>query len=101
MAYTLDRANAQYAEALGIGYTGRDNDKAAEYFEEARELGANSPQFHNNFGVLLQGMGRVADAEREFTQAVDLEPTNAEYRANLAAAYMSGGKVRGGDSDSA
>jgi len=88
MAHSLDRRNPQYAEALGIGYSGRDDAKSLEFFELARELGADSPQFHNNFGILLQRLGRFEEAEQEFREATGADPDSTDYRANLATVYM-------------
>ena len=88
LAHKLEPGTPQYAEALGIGYSGRDDTRSLEYFELARELGADSPQFHNNFGILLQRIVRYRDAESEFRDAANLDPANPEFRSNLAAVYM-------------
>jgi superkiller protein 3 len=88
VAFTLDPLNAQYAEALGIGLTGKEDRKALEYFEKAIELGADDPMLHNNLGLLLIRMGRHAEAEAHFTTAVNADSTNESYQLNLAVAHL-------------
>jgi superkiller protein 3 len=88
IAFTLDPLNAQYAEALGIGLTGKEDRKALEYFEKAVELGADDPTLHNNFGLLLIRLGRHAEAEAHFTTAVNADSTNESYQLNLAVARL-------------
>ena len=92
MAYALDSRDPRYAEAVGIGLTGKDDEAALEYFEEADSLGADEAGFHDNFGLLLQRLGRYGQAEAEFEKAVSREPGNALYRRNLAILYMASGQ---------
>lgn len=91
MALKLER-KPLYAQALGMGYSDHNDAKALEYFELAAELGADDPNFHNNFGLLLTRMGRFHGAETHLRAAVEGEPGNAAYRTNLALAYMRVGK---------
>lgn len=93
-AYELERGNPIYAEAVGIGLTDTDPGKAVGYFEEAAELGAESPAFFNNYAVALLRSGDPRAAGFQARKAVDLEPDNEEYRFNLAAAYMKSGAFR-------
>jgi tetratricopeptide (TPR) repeat protein len=88
IAASLDPASATYAEALGIGLSGRDDTAALQHFERARELGANGPSFHNNYGLLLLRMGRFADAAAAFDEALRTEPSNDAFRLNLAVARL-------------
>ncbi|MEE9269005.1 MAG: tetratricopeptide repeat protein [Candidatus Krumholzibacteria bacterium] len=91
-ARSLDARNPQYAEAMGIGLSQRDDTAAARYFELAGELGADGPKFHNNFGLLLRRIGDFSRAESEFNRALELDPDNNAYRFNVAALYMSSKK---------
>ena len=95
IAQTLDKSNAKYAEALGIGLTGRDDRKALEYFETAEELGANEPSFHNNYGLLLIRLGMFRRAETEFLRASELKPEDDDYRLNQAVAHLRAGDFAG------
>jgi tetratricopeptide (TPR) repeat protein len=48
--------------------------------------GATSPEAHHAFGVVLAGVDRLDDAEREFSESVRLNPQNAEAQHNLGTA---------------
>jgi tetratricopeptide (TPR) repeat protein len=87
-AASLDPANATFAEALGIGYTGRDDTAALGHFETARALGADTPSFHNNYGLLLVRLGRFEEAAGEFNEASRADPANDAFRLNLAVARL-------------
>jgi superkiller protein 3 len=87
-AFSLDPLNAQYAEALGIGLTGREDKEALGYFEKAIELGADDPTLHNNLGLLLIRLGRHAEAEAHFETALSADPSNESYQLNLAVAHL-------------
>ena len=91
-AHLLDPRNPLYAEALGIGLSGRDDGEATVYFRRAEELGADGPKFHNNYGLLLTRSGDDRKAEVEFRRAVELEPDDDAYRFNLAVVYMNTNK---------
>ena len=91
-AYSLDPANPLYAEAVGIGLGGEDDDSALVYFERADSLGADSAGFHNNYGLLLQRLGRYDVAETQFRRAIERAPENRTYRSNLALLYMVSGR---------
>lgn len=90
MALKLERS-PRNAQALGMGYSGLNDQKALEYFELAAELGADEATFHNNFGLLLTRLGRLQDAETQLRAAVEADSTNGSYRSNLALAYMRAG----------
>jgi superkiller protein 3 len=90
IALSLDSRNAAYAEALGIGFTGSDDQKALGFFEQALELGAGGPEFNNNFGLLLIRLREFDRAERHFESAADADPTYEKYRLNLAVARLQG-----------
>lgn len=88
VACALAPGSAVYAEAVGIGLTGRDDAAALRYFERADSLGADRPSFHNNFGLLLQRLGDYDRAELRFKEALSGDPDNSMYRRNLGILYM-------------
>ena len=92
IAYSIDSLNPRYAEALGIGYAGEDDEKALVYFEKAAELGADDASFHNNFGLLLQRLRDFGRAAVEFDEAITLDPANATYARNRALLQMASGQ---------
>lgn len=92
IAFSNDPSDPRYAEAMGIGLSVGEPEKALEYFERARASGADHPGFHNNLGLLLERLGDIARAESEFENAVSEEPGNAAYRRNLALLYMKSGR---------
>ena len=53
---------------------------------EAVDLMPDSAEAHNNLGVALASMGRVAEAMQHFQRAVQLAPGFAEARRNLESA---------------
>jgi superkiller protein 3 len=91
-AYALDKTNPIYAEAMGIGLSGDDDEAALPYFELADTLGADTPAFHNNYGLLLQRLEHFSRAEYEFKRAMELEPDDLSVRSNLALLYMVSGQ---------
>lgn len=88
IAFSAEPQNAKYAEALGIGLTGKNDVEALGYFETAAELGANGASFHNNFGLLLLRLKRFSDAENHFAMAVEIDPQNESYRFNLVVSRL-------------
>jgi Flp pilus assembly protein TadD len=92
IAYSLDKNDPIYAEAVGIGLSGDDDAAALPFFERADTLGADTPGFHNNYGLLLQRLGRYVRAEVEFKQAMEQDPDDSSYRSNLALLYMVSGQ---------
>jgi tetratricopeptide (TPR) repeat protein len=87
-AYSLDNNDPRFAEAMGMILTGTDDAAALTYFERAKRLGADRPDFHRNLGLLLRRLGRYTEAEAEFREALAAEPENVEYRRNLALLCM-------------
>lgn len=88
LAYDSEPTNPDYVAALGIGYTGRDDRRALEYFNRAEELGADDADFHNNFGLLLMRMQHLDRARDEFLRATSREPERDAFAYNLAVIYM-------------
>jgi len=50
----------------------------------------------NNLGMVRAAQGRPAEAERAFTEAVALEPGDADARRNLGLAYLETGRMQAG-----
>ena len=44
----------------------------------------DSEDAHNNLGIALGGLGRVAESEAQFRAALAVNPQSAEARKNLA-----------------
>jgi Flp pilus assembly protein TadD len=91
-AFELDGSDPRYAEAVGIGLYATGDPLAVQYFERARELGARSAGFHNNYGQALERAGRFTEAASQLEEAVTLAPDTEAYRFNLAALYMRSGR---------
>ncbi len=43
---------------------------------------SNSPALHNNLAVILEGLGRLPEAEQEYQQAMRLAPGNTYIQGN-------------------
>jgi tetratricopeptide (TPR) repeat protein len=56
-------------------------------------LAPDLPTAHNGLGLLHADEGRHDEAVRSFARAVELDPTNASYLANLGNAYRAGGQL--------
>jgi Flp pilus assembly protein TadD len=74
------------AEALAMGLAAAHDSTAVAQFEHAHELGADDASFHNNYALMLDGLGRSGEAEREYLTAIDKAPAEkaVEYRRNYA-----------------
>jgi superkiller protein 3 len=92
LALELDAQNARFASALGIAYAGVDDARSVELLSRAAKLGADTPQFHNNYGLALRRAGSVERARAEFRTALAEEPDNPVYQTNLAVAHMQVGE---------
>ena len=87
-AHEIDPGEARYAEAVAIGLTGVDDEAAVAHFEKAAALGADSPSFHNNFGLALEKLGHYDEAASQFQAAVANARGEEAYAFNLAALWM-------------
>jgi tetratricopeptide (TPR) repeat protein len=92
VAYSLAPNVAAYAEAVGIGLTGTDNEEALRYFERADSLGADGSGFHHNFGLLLQRLGEYERAESELEKAIAGDPGNTDYQRSLGVLLLVAGR---------
>jgi len=72
----------------------QDEQKAIDTYQKALQLSPNDPALHNNLGSVYAEMGKVADAQREFQKAADLNPTGASgYYYNLGVVMVNQGKM--------
>lgn len=94
IARELEPNNAQFAEAVGIGLTGVDDEGAVESFARAEELGLKDDAgFYNNYALALEAVGSNDEAEEYFRRAVAIGGGHLdEYRRNLARNYLRAGK---------
>ncbi len=68
--------------------------QAMEACTKAARLNDRLAPVHVTFGLIYQGTGRYQDAVKEFTRALDLDPTSdAAYR-GLASSYQSLGRTK-------
>lgn len=54
-----------------------------------------SPAFHHVRGLVAEHLGRAADAERSYRHALQLDPTHASARLNLAGLLLARGELAG------
>jgi tetratricopeptide (TPR) repeat protein len=72
----------------------QDQQKAVDDYQKAMQLTPNDPVLHNNLGSVYAEMGKVADAQREFQKAADLNPSGASgYYYNLGVVLVNQGKM--------
>ena len=62
-----------------------DAQTAARHLELAVSLYANQPEFHLNYGVALERLGRLDEAEEQFRAALTLGESNASFQAPFQA----------------
>jgi tetratricopeptide (TPR) repeat protein len=94
VAAELDPTDVRVAEALAMGLAEANDSTAVAQFERARDLGAHSASFHNNYALMLDKAGRTSDAETEFRAALAAAPAGKEneYRHNYATHQLRAGK---------
>ncbi len=85
---TADRSAEEiHTEALGLAQQGRLSE-AHSLLEELVHTSTNNALHHNDLGVLRYRLGDVEGAQRAYEQAVELQPTNKNFRKNLADLYF-------------
>ncbi|HEX6791705.1 MAG TPA: tetratricopeptide repeat protein [Candidatus Krumholzibacteria bacterium] len=84
IASELDPLDVRVAEALAMGHAADADTTAVGYFEHARKLGAKSAPFLNNYGLLLDRLGRSDEAAEYFMTAIEKAPGRDEYVRNYA-----------------
>ncbi len=84
-----DGLKLNYVDAInniGITYAQmHDYDKSAAAFSKAIQADPTSPFVHNNYANVLKKLGRIAEARAEYQEALRIEPTYKDARANLDA----------------
>ena len=58
--------------------------EAVHYLKAAVETSPNSAVAHFNLANVLKPLGEIENAEKELNAAVSLDPTNPNYKINLA-----------------
>jgi Flp pilus assembly protein TadD len=72
----------------------QDQQKAVDTYQKAMQISPNDAALHNNLGSVYAEMGKVADAQREFQKAADLNPAGASgYYYNLGVVMVNQGKM--------
>jgi putative PEP-CTERM system TPR-repeat lipoprotein len=69
-----------------------NKDGAIGYAERANALAPNQPAFMDTLALLLSEKGDHAKALELQQKALSLQPTNAQFKLNLAKIYLKGGK---------
>lgn len=86
-------ANYYYALSLWKRTAGGNSDPAIEkYLRKALVLDKTLAGAHFQLGILYSDSRRLAEAVREFEQAVEYEPDNDKYHYRLGQAYQSAGR---------
>ncbi|MGG7054687.1 tetratricopeptide repeat protein [Nitrosomonas sp. ANs5] len=80
----IDPAYVEAHNGLGVVHAQMDNPQlAVRHLTTAIELAPLASHLHNNLGYAYLLQGNLADAERGFQQALQLDPENEQARANL------------------
>jgi len=88
-----DVAKAKEAFAKGIdSFKARDFESATVKFKEATRMDGTNAGYYSHLALaLLQRPRREAEAEEAMLEAINLEPKNADHRANLGLLYQKAG----------
>jgi len=88
-----DQGKAKEAFDKGVGsFKARDFDSATVQFKEAARLDPTNAGYYSHLALaLLQRPRREAEAEEAMLEAINLEPQNADHRANLGLLYQKAG----------
>ena len=90
-AQQLDPQNFRWPYLTGVFLVQDDPDGARAAFERAKRLNDRYPPLLVRWAVIMERLGRPADAKRAYQRAVELAPRNAYIRAGLAARLLSDG----------
>lgn len=64
---------------------------ALAYAEKANKLVPNQPDFMDTLASVLSDQGEYSKAAALLLKAIELQPTNAAFRLNLAKVYLASG----------
>jgi Flp pilus assembly protein TadD len=98
-AVAQGHANENVLNALGmLEWHGKQDPRgAASYFSSALEVHTAQDAFaaalHSNLGAVYGEVGQMVKAIAEFRSAVSIDPSNPQYRTNLAIALMAIGNL--------
>jgi tetratricopeptide (TPR) repeat protein len=62
----------------------KNNDLAIKFFSNAININPNTPEFWNNCGNTLAGIGDFDEAAKSYERAIDLQPNNGKSYRQLA-----------------
>ena len=57
--------------------------EAAKYYKQFIDEGFNDHRVFSNYGAILQGLGKLKDAELSFRKAIEIKPDFAKAHSNL------------------
>ena len=92
-AIAISNASSLREEAITYriqGYEAQrrgDQASALSLYQKAAALDPSYPTPHNDAGVLLEGQGRLQEAEQAYLEALTLNPNYLEAHANVAMLY--------------
>src|ERR1700682_1584445 len=66
---------------------------ARDSFQEAVRLAAGNAEAHASLGIVLVGLGKLGEAERELSSAIKIKPGLLEPRLTLAGLLAQQGKT--------
>lgn len=91
----LEAARALVASRSQLDGTGTERlDRVLDEYKRAQVLNADQPQAHLNLGALAAEMGLSADAERDYTAALEIGPYFIPAYVNLADLYRGRGQEK-------
>jgi len=76
-----------------IHYQLNDYYLAAWEFEFALKISPNTPEYHNNLGLVYEAADRLEEASLQYTNAIELEPQNYNFVSNYARVRIRKGEV--------
>jgi len=68
--------------------------EATKYYKQLISQECNDQRVFSNFGVILQGLGKLQDAEKSFRKAIELNPNFAMTYSNLGNVLKDLGKLQ-------
>ena len=84
-------ANNHALTALNNG----EHDVAEAAYRRALELAPDEAYFHNDYGILLEGLGRLEEAEVQYGEAIRLDPMDDVWWCNRADVRRKRGNAKG------
>jgi len=88
LKYEPESADAYYSLGLLIAEDESRLAEAAKYLGKAAELAPERARVRYNYGLALQRLGRVAEAERELVAAAKLQPDSTDFLYAVTQLYV-------------